>query len=64
MNKYLAIIAHGELFVISMSEKYMHGELLSEVLWEVGGVISNKQWKYSKILSWGVVKNIIDERYL
>ena len=41
----LAEIAHRELFVISMTAKYMHGELLSEVLWEAGGVISNKQWK-------------------
>ena len=32
-QKYFAKIAHGELFVISVTAKYMHGELLSEISW-------------------------------
>jgi len=32
-QKYFAKIAYGELFVISVTAKFMHGELLSEILW-------------------------------
>ena len=30
-QKYFAKIAYGELFVISVTTKYMHGELLGEI---------------------------------